>query len=469
MESNKEIFYKARDRRTSQFEANTSLFERPIKLFIGDDVSDNEIGQVFLYALLNMLCRVHRRITLVVSPQVAIANRYSNNESLEIALVALAKSIDPFIQISVLTFASSLPVENELVVGAGLKVPNDLACYFGWQGGRAEVSNVAVAAGDSRLDLMGAATASCLAAATVFRFLHDTFIFIPRRLNLVERSEGDKAGKLSVVGPVDVGNVHLIGAGAVAHGLLYWLREIGITGNWEIVDGDLAEIHNTNRCMGMVASDAGWPNGIQSREVGLNKAIVASRLIGASPHPFWYDQSPLLNRDRPDLLIPLANGRSIRSAVAGRGFPIILHATTSINWTAELHRHIAGKDECIACRFPEALPDFECSSGPADPSARAVASKVNGDEELSDDAALPFLSATAGLMLAISLLQIASDQPFIRGRENHWVLHLMMGQNLVRPSIRINPDCSHLAPADFRRRIHSSASARFDFLDEWTS
>jgi hypothetical protein len=58
-----------------------------------------------------------------------------------------------------------------------------------------------------------------------------------------------------------------------------------VNGNWEIADGDQAEIHNTNRCMGMDASDAGWPDGIESREAGTNKAVIAARIIGAVAHP----------------------------------------------------------------------------------------------------------------------------------------------------------------------------------------
>lgn len=468
MITDQEVFYNARDRRTRQFEGNSERFERPIEVFIGDDVSDSEIGQMFAFALVNMLSRVHRRITMVVSPRVITLKHVGTVENLSIALTDLAKSIDPFIEISVVETAVLNLEENEITAGVGLLVPTDLNSYFGWEGGRAEVSTSPISVGLTDLDLIGAATAACLAAATIFRLTDDSFKVVPRRLNLVERTEGDAAGTSSVVGPVDVGTVHLVGAGAVAHGLLYWLREIGFVGNWEIADGDLAEIHNTNRCMGMVVSDAGWPDGIQSHEAGTNKAVVAARLIGATAHPYWYDESPLVTASRPDLLLPLANGRDVRSNVAVRGFPLIVHATTSTNWTAELHRHIAGRDECLACRFPGVTLEFECSTGPAHPGEKAIPSNNPEEDVTSDDAALPFLSATAGLMLAISLMQLSPDQPFVADRDNHWVLHLQLGHRLVQSSIRLGSGCKHLPSSDFRRRVHSSSPSRYDYLDVGT-
>jgi hypothetical protein len=190
--------------------------------------------------------------------------------------------------------------------------------------------------------------------------------------------------------------VLVIGAGAVTNALLYWTHQIGVTGVWDVVDGDISELHNTNRCLGMTAADAGWPNGRPTGVAG-KKAVIASRLINARPHTDWYhDYLRTHPSRRHDLVLPLANGHGVRAAIAARGEPILLHATTSPQWTAELHRHIPGRDDCPACRMPNADgPQFACSTGPPDPTSSD-----------SGDAALPFLSATAGLMLAISLLEL---------------------------------------------------------------
>ena len=80
-------------------------------------------------------------------------------------------------------------------------------------------------------------------------------------------SEGDEADAApEVTGPLDVGDVLVAGAGAVGSCLLYWLREIGVVGSWDVVDGDIIKLHNTNRSLGFMAADAGWPTpGTQPR------------------------------------------------------------------------------------------------------------------------------------------------------------------------------------------------------------
>lgn len=469
MNHDAEIFYRARDRRTKQFEDNSDVFTRPIKIFLGDDVADSKTGQIFALALVNMLSRVHRRLTVFVSPFALKAQSLEAGSDLSPVLHALAKSIDPFIEITIGNAVTVGGNSDEITMGVGVQVPSGLNCYVGWEGGRAEVSLTPLCVGTGDSDRMGAATAACLAAATLFRMTDDSFTFTPRRLNFVERTADDAAGTSSVSGPVDVGTVHVLGAGAVAHGLLYWLREIGVEGRWEIADGDMAEIHNTNRCLGMTAADAGWANGIQSKAGGTNKADVAARLIGAKAHSNWYDESPLVDASRPDLLLPLANERNVRAAVASRGFPIVLHATTSANWTAELHRHIAGRDDCIDCRFPGLAPEFPCSTGPAKPGTVTTFSDIALEAETSGDAALPFLSATAGLMLAIALLQLSPDEPFVSEPDNQWVLFMSLGDRLLQASIHQGAECRHLPDKVARALTHKSLPTRWDDLDKGTN
>ena len=149
----------------------------------------------------------------------------------------------------------------------------------------------------------------------------------------------------------------MIGAGAVGVGLCFWLMYMGVVGAWEIVDHDIVELHNTNRSLGFTATDAGWPDlGAQP------KARVAAKLIGATPRIMTYAQWSYLG-GRPDLILPLANGEGVRHAIGQRAEPILLHASTSRDMTAELHRHIPGRDQCISCRFPsQGVPEFECST-----------------------------------------------------------------------------------------------------------
>jgi hypothetical protein len=300
--------------------------------------------------------------------------------------------------------------------------------------------------------LLGACTAACLAAAALFALALGG-IPTPTALNLLERSSNENASPATLGGPVDVGDVQVVGAGAVAHALSYWVREFGHQGRWEFVDADLAELHNTNRCLGMTAAAAGWPDGLPvGRPEG--KARSAARLIGATPVLKWFHELPD-SRARRDLLLVLANEFDVRAHVAALGEPLLLHATTSPNWTAELHRHRAGVDDCPASRIPPSTKAaLACSTGPAVP-----------EDAGSGDAALPFLSAASGLLLVTALLDLADDQHLMSGRFNHWPLNLsLVGLPWSRhqhPGVR----CPHQLPPSVRTSLHSGDPRRWDWLD----
>jgi hypothetical protein len=106
----------------------------------------------------------------------------------------------------------------------------------------------------------------------------------------------------------------------------------------------------------------------------------------------------------------------VRTLVGGRGEPVLLHATTSPNWSAQLHCHLAGRDDCPACRLPSGSESaFTCATGPAKP-----------EQPESSDAALPFVLAMAGLQLAVVLLQLPGPDPLLESSTNHWQLDLTL-------------------------------------------
>ncbi len=77
--------------------------------------------------------------------------------------------------------------------------------------------------------------------------------------------------------------------------------------------------------------------------------LLKSQLPDAEFANEWYD-SCATTAEHFDVVLPLANECDVRSLVASRSFAVCLHATTGENWLSQLHRHIAGKDDCIACR-----------------------------------------------------------------------------------------------------------------------
>lgn len=107
--------------------------------------------------------------------------------------------------------------------------------------------------------------------------------------------------------------------------------------------------------------------------------------------PVGTSDDEIIVRSTYDLVLALANERAVRGSLQARQLQVLLHATTSANWQAQFHRHLADRDDCIDCRIPPNAPRLLCAS-----------SIVGSSGELAD-AALPFLSAAAALLLAAGL------------------------------------------------------------------
>src|SRR5205823_4133791 len=140
----------------------------------------------------------------------------------------------------------------------------------------------------------------------------------------------------------------------------------------------------------------------------------------------------------------LANEHGVRTRLAARNPAVLLHATTGDQWLSELHRHILGIDDCIRCRMQDIkAPVFGCST-------TAVA--TDSDETIPD-AALPFLSAASGLMLATAMQKLQSGE-LSNGRINNWRLDFDSEHRMAGGSIRkCQEDCSQTLSPALRRKI----------------
>jgi hypothetical protein len=445
-----EAFYAERDQRTIQVGGHDAALSRPVYLVVGPDAAASRPGQAAVLATVNMLTRVHRQLHLVIPATPVFARGLIQAVDLPSSAIDTVAAINPFMAITVSDTLAATPGAEAITAAIGKDVPGGFDLYTGWTGGRAEMAAHPVAVTEGGDALVGAGSASCLLAAGIFRTSHGSPVR-SARINLVERAEGDQAGTGSVAGPIDVGDVLVAGAGAVAHGLLYWAREFGTRGRWTVVDGDVCKLHNTNRCLGMTACHAGWPDGLPSGPEEL-KADVAAAMVDAHSFPHWYDEWAEQERSRPDMVLPLANERAVRTLIAGRGEPILLHATTSPNWSAQLHRHIPGRDDCPACRFPDnKQATFTCATGPSQP-----------EKPASSDAALPFVSSLAGLQLATALLQLREGSPFLSSPHNQWQLDMTLPAEAWLASRHPRTRCEHTVSDETHARIHEIQPRRWD-------
>lgn len=378
-------FYAERDRRAIQYDdALARVVERPIGVRVGSDAVTSRAGQVATLALVNMLSRLHRDVALAIPEAPLLASALVPGSSLPGVALATMATVDPFGHFSLVQPGA---MHGRVVVGIGsMNAADDVT--IGWTGLVATLGNGSQPVDHDDGSILGAALASCLGAAAVLNLVSGRTVEACTS-SLVDFSESPNFDRgRSRLEPLDLGTVLLVGAGAVGSAVCYWLREVGIRGRWIVVDRDDLLLHNTNRTIGSLVEQTEWDG-----RAPAPKAEVAARLIGAEWDRSWYHEFRKAHPEvAPDVIIPVANDHNVR-ALVGMASRHIVHATTSQDWAAELHRHIAGVDECIACRFPAdvAQARFACSTAPL------VADSTTGD------AALPFLSAAAGLMLVRGL------------------------------------------------------------------
>jgi len=440
--TDRERFYEQRDRRSREYLPDIvgeQWFEQPVAMHVGRDAADSPRGQLAALALVNMLARIHRHLCLLcpgshlLVPQAVLANGSCGHASLRDALVAQAAAIDPFLRLDL--SPRTLPAAG---IALGGTIDRPVPWYVGFDGSVVRLAKAPVPVDQREGFSLGACFAACLAAAATFRLVlgQPVAAVDVSAWSLEPPRSGDPAP--SVLGAVDVGRVLMVGAGAVGSGAAYWLRQSGIKGEWMVVDGDLAKLHNTNRSLGLTAADAGW-----SQDISEPKAKVAADLIGASARTCWFDELDY-GALCPDLILPLANERGVRTTISQLGQPLLLYATTSRTWEAQLHRHIAGRDDCIVCRMPlqASKVRIECSTVPI------------GSLGVSSDAALPFLSATAGLLLVNALYRLMAGE-LAQDDKNFWRVMFNSVHGLTRSGrCHCLSACCGILPPGARRRIN---------------
>jgi hypothetical protein len=441
-------FYAQRDRRSWEY-LGGEIPGVPVQVVVGRDAVRTRSGQLAAVALMNQLARLHRRVEVRLSGDAPlIVSTPFDRTTLRQTLLHTYGEIDPCGTAAAVQERSA----GAIAVGLGEEdVPNDLDWYLGASAAVGQLSHSPQPFADSPWSMRGAAAAACLGAAAVLR----TALRLPttaRVLSAWNYCEGDLAhpGPESL-DPIDVGTVLMVGAGAVASALVFWMRAFGVVGRWLIIDRDRVAVHNTNRGLLFTPAGAGWPRG----EADFKADVLAKYLPGSEPFREWYHECRAITHERVDVVLPLANEYGARSLLAARNSPVVLHATTGRNWLAQLHRHVAGTDDCVRCRTAEVEqePTFGCSTV-----------EIGSRAGKESDAALPFLSAASGLMLA-TLLQRLHAGVILADAWNDWRWDFGSAYRLATRGVRppCGAECPKTLPPDVRRKVN--AATRWASLD----
>jgi hypothetical protein len=396
-------------------------------------------GQIATLTAVNMLARAHPEIILALPDTPLLIPSPVGGTTLVGACVKLIAAISP--DVAVRTARHFLPGTLSIGIGHDAGPATTYAGGARWTARASSTRPQPVTADPS--STLGAGLAVTLAAGYIFRVAIGLPAVADRGVSLWSLAPASEPTGPATFGPVAVGTAWLVGAGAVGSCLAWWLHFTGVSGKWTVIDGDFADDTNLNRSLGLFAAHTG-PGG----QGPVAKAGAAAALIpGAIPYPHWWEDWSATDPGSPDVLIPTANDRGIRPAIAAYGHPATIHATTSRDWTAELHRHLPGRDGCITCRLPERVPSFACATGTI-PSA--------AEDDQGRDAALPFLSAAAGVLLLGGLLQLQHGRWQTHDR-NHWRLWFDQSPRPLQSSYWVcSSSCGYTPAPAIRKVIHGA-------------
>jgi hypothetical protein len=434
---NREQFLAEFGSRTAAYVSGADLDTRPVAVSIGEG-AHSPAGHLLVAALFNQLARAHSRLTVRgdLDRELLCRDPFGSRD-LRTATIGLATSINPFIEVEEASGGAEDPL---LRIAIGHQEPGGLevGCE-GWCAAFGPGSQI-VDRGDS---LWGAALAACITAACAFRRMCRLPFEPAGSYSLWSGgAAGEDQGPESPA--LEFGSVLQVGAGAVGAALDYWLHGFGTDfREWLILDGDHVDVSNLNRQLLYRAADAGF---LPAPAVA--KAQRSAELLGAKPKvEFWGEDRAVVEASY-DTVLALADERNVRGALQGRQPPILLHATTSANWQAQSHRHIPELDDCIVCRLPATPAQLRCSDAEV------------GTERV--EAALPFLSSSAGLLLAVDLVRL-SEGVIAQESANSRSLIFDAAQPVTQ-ALRYccRPDCGTMLPEEVRAQIPGGRFAELD-------
>jgi hypothetical protein len=421
-------FYRLRDDRSNECVPNLAYQNVRCTVRVSHELIHTYAGQAMVIVVCNLLSRWCRRVDAEL-PRVQKHARIGlpGTELSQMTLLQM-RDADPFGEFR---FASKIQDTGdiEIHVGSGVRRHNRTVTIDagGWIAFVDHLTTAATGAAREQANPIGPAAAACLGVAEAFKHAVGLRDETPRSIifdayHLV--SDQKTPGVASFPNDVDLGKLLIVGGGSVGSATAYFLRVLHLTGELKTVDHDIVKVENFNRSPIFGKSTYG---------LGKAPAIVTfldgSRMRATSFEGDW-DRFTAEHRRSAydfDIWLPLANERNVRWSMQNAIPPLMIHASTSRNWAVNFGHHIANRDDCIVDRFPEATTPLKCAEG-------KVPAQKGGT-----DAALPFLSFLAGLLIVADLVRL--KMPGYPQVSNHALFWLGDGLNIQSWDREPRPTC----------------------------
>lgn len=398
-------FYAQRDDRTNS-EVETPQYQKASLLVAGErEVLDTYAGRLLARTLTNLTSRFCRNVDLAfpsVAPESEIP---ANGHTLAEQCLSQMWAADPHGRFGWVRGPTEREYDCVLAIGNPdidlPAAPTVLVDGGGWEA-RVVRSGPVDRPTERDPNPIGPITTACLGIAEAFKTvngaseqqLSEAVIYDAFAHEVVARDETVKHPP--VPDPLKLGTVQMVGVGSVGSAAVHFLGRLPVEGRVQLVDHDAVELVNLNRSPLFRVDHA---------LDGTSKAKVAEEYldglgIEASAHGLPYDEFETQATEQPDVVLPLANERNVRSAIQHNRPPVMLHATTS-GADIAVRRHIPLEDSCLLCHFPPEEPEVDpgCATAP-------VSSETNSSDNADTDAALPFASFIAGCFVAAELAKL---------------------------------------------------------------
>lgn len=393
-------FYILRDDRTDRCGVERAYQKTHCLVCVDHNTAATMSGQVLLFTACNLLSRWCRRVTIVMPTIQSHPDLKLGYDDLGEFILGQMRDADPFGDFRV---QASPPDSADIAlhIGGNTRNTNAIRHVFvsasGWYAQISSSQPVSIAE-TTDSNCLGAIAAACLGVAQIFKITVgtlETLLIQDGIFDLFRLGWTDKQELLpSQPWPRDthIANILMVGAGSVGSAAAYCLRLASLRCGLTVVDKDVTKVENFSRSPVFGRSS-----------FGLNKAEVVARYLSgspitATPIPQWWDEY-IKQQERAalyfDVWLPLANEHGVRWSMQNNIPPLMIHASTSANWGVNHGRHIPGRDDCLIDRFPSRIEadHLMCATGQV------------GSGESAVDAALPFCSLFAGLLVVADLVR----------------------------------------------------------------
>ena len=396
-----EQFYASRDDRTNRCGVDSGYQRTKCVVYLAPLAALTAAGQTMLLASCNLLSRWCRDVTIIMPTVRTSAELDEDVSDLGDFILSQMRDADPFGTFRVAETASD---EAAISLYVGYQSHDEIKAsgiFINASGWLAAIDTrpINLPEGNDR-NYLGAIAAACLGVAQMFKCAIGmqqgnyirSGVFDVFRLNWA-----DDVAQTSWPDNLAIGNLLMVGAGSVGSSAAYCMRLAGIVGTITIVDRDIVKVENFNRSPIFGRRSYG-----DSKAQAVADFLAHSKL-NASFEVSWWDDflnaHPRATFDF-DIWFPLANEFGVRRAMQANVPPLMIHASTTANWGVNHGRHIPGRDDCLVDRFRTEVQ-------PSDLTCATVSTSTSSGQDI--DAALPFASLFAGLLITADLVRLQLD------------------------------------------------------------